>query len=183
LFWSYVLRSGRCPTCGESSLCPHQRHSSPDFAAPGHPRPLRGCRTAAWLCCTNPVRDSFCESSVIAGLDEQTEHTDLLNLNWPACSRALKRRGSLAIWFDPDLMWAAKLNGKPGWLPVYSDAAVQTCLTMKVLFGMARRVRRELVAVGRSGLECARLQYSEPPPDRGRTVVSVAPLKPAEGWP
>ena len=31
------------------------------------------------LCCTNLVRDSCCESSVIAGVDEQTEHTDLQN--------------------------------------------------------------------------------------------------------
>ena len=31
----------------------------------------------AGLCCTNPVRDSSCESSVVAGMDEQTEHTDL----------------------------------------------------------------------------------------------------------
>lgn len=29
------------------------------------------------LCCTNPVRDSSCESSVIAGGHEQTEHTEL----------------------------------------------------------------------------------------------------------
>ena len=29
------------------------------------------------LCCTNPVRDSSCESSVVAGLYEQTEHIDL----------------------------------------------------------------------------------------------------------
>jgi hypothetical protein len=32
---------------------------------------------AAGLCCTNAVRDSSCESSVIAGGGEQTEHTDL----------------------------------------------------------------------------------------------------------
>jgi hypothetical protein len=32
---------------------------------------------ACRLCCTNPVRDSSCESSVIAGGHEQTEHTDL----------------------------------------------------------------------------------------------------------
>ena len=30
-----------------------------------------------WLCCTNPERDSSCESSVIAGGDERTEHTDV----------------------------------------------------------------------------------------------------------
>ena len=29
------------------------------------------------LCCTNPVRDSSCESSVVAGVNEQTKHTDL----------------------------------------------------------------------------------------------------------
>ena len=60
-------------------------------------------------------------------------------LNWPAYNKALKRRGSLTIWFDPDLAWAAKPSGKRGRQPVYSDAAVQTCLTMKVLLGMALR--------------------------------------------
>lgn len=32
------------------------------------------------LCCTNSVGDSSCESSVVAGVDEQTEHTDLQEL-------------------------------------------------------------------------------------------------------
>ena len=60
-------------------------------------------------------------------------------LNWPEYNRALKRRGSLTIWFDPDMSWAANPTGKRGRQLVYSDAAVQTCLTMKVLFGMALR--------------------------------------------
>ena len=60
-------------------------------------------------------------------------------LNWPAYNKALKRRGSLTIWFDPGMAWAAKPTSKRGRQPVYSDAAVQTCLTMKVLFGMALR--------------------------------------------
>jgi hypothetical protein len=29
------------------------------------------------LCCTNPVRDSSCESSVVAVRDEQTDTSDL----------------------------------------------------------------------------------------------------------
>ena len=29
------------------------------------------------LCCTNPVRDSYRESSVVAGLHEQTDTSDL----------------------------------------------------------------------------------------------------------
>ena len=54
-------------------------------------------------------------------------------------ANAPKRRGSLMIWFDPGLAWAALPTGKRGRQPVYTDAAVQTCLTMKVLFGMALR--------------------------------------------
>jgi hypothetical protein len=27
--------------------------------------------------------------------------------NWPAYNEALKRRGSLAIWFDPAMTWEA----------------------------------------------------------------------------
>ena len=60
-------------------------------------------------------------------------------LNWPEYNKALKGRGSLTIWFDPDMIWAATPTNKRGRQPVYSDAAVQTCLTMKVLFGMALR--------------------------------------------
>lgn len=59
--------------------------------------------------------------------------------NWPAYNEALKRRGSLTIWFDPEMKWDAAPTGKRGRRQTYSDAAVQTCLTMKVLFGMALR--------------------------------------------
>ena len=61
------------------------------------------------------------------------------SLNWPEYNKALKRRGGLTIWFDPDMTWAAKPNGKRGRQPVYSDPAIQTCLTMNVLFGIALR--------------------------------------------
>ncbi len=59
--------------------------------------------------------------------------------NWPAYNEALKRRGSLTIWFDPEMTWEAAPTGKRGRQPSYSDAAIQTCLTLKVLFGMALR--------------------------------------------
>jgi hypothetical protein len=59
--------------------------------------------------------------------------------NWPAYNEALKRRGSLTIWFDPAMTWEAAPTGKRGRQPDYSDASIQTCLTMKVLFGMALR--------------------------------------------
>lgn len=59
--------------------------------------------------------------------------------NWPSYNDALKRRGSLTIWFDPDMTWEAAPTGKRGRQPVYSDAAIQACLTMKVLFGLPLR--------------------------------------------
>jgi Transposase DDE domain len=59
--------------------------------------------------------------------------------NWPAYNKALKRRGSLTIWFDPAMTWLAAPTGKRGRQRDYSDTAIQTCLTMKVLFGMALR--------------------------------------------
>jgi hypothetical protein len=59
--------------------------------------------------------------------------------NWPAYNEALKRRGSLTIWFDPEMSWDGAPTGKRGRQQSYSDAAIQTCLSMKVLFGMALR--------------------------------------------
>ena len=82
---------------------------------------------------------------MIVGGDEQTENPSYKTLNWPAYNEALKRSGSLTIWFNPGMAWAAKPTGKRGRQPVYSDAAVQTCLTMKVLFGMALRQTSGLV--------------------------------------
>src|SRR5690606_20871656 len=62
-----------------------------------------------------------------------------VNMTWPAYNEALKRRGSLTIWFDPEMSWDAAPTGRRGRQQTYSDAAIQTCLSMKVLFGMALR--------------------------------------------
>ena len=59
--------------------------------------------------------------------------------NWPAYNDALKQRGSLTIWFDPEMVWTPPPSGKRGRRQSYSDAAAQTCLTMKVHFGMSLR--------------------------------------------
>jgi hypothetical protein len=51
--------------------------------------------------------------------------------NWPAYDSVLRRRGSLTIRFDPAMTWDAAPSGKRGRQPDYSDAAIQTRLTMK----------------------------------------------------
>mgnify|MGYP002713595660 CR=1 FL=1 len=70
--------------------------------------------------------------------------------NWPAYNEALKRRGSLTIWFDPEMSWDAAPTGRRGRQQTYSDAAIQTCLTMKVLFGIALRQIEPCCATGSS---------------------------------
>jgi hypothetical protein len=37
--------------------------------------------------------------------------------NWPEYNKALKRRGSLTIWFDPAMTWEATPTGKCGRQP------------------------------------------------------------------
>ena len=59
--------------------------------------------------------------------------------NWSSCNHSLKQRGSLSIWFDPEMVWTPPLSGKRGWQQQFGDAAFQTCLTLKVLFGMPLR--------------------------------------------
>jgi len=59
--------------------------------------------------------------------------------NWSSYNPSLKRRGSLSIWFDTEMAWEAKPSGQRGRQQAYSDAAIQACLTIKVLFGLPLR--------------------------------------------
>ena len=79
--------------------------------------------------------------------------------NWASYNAALKRRGSLTIWFDPEMAWEAAPSGKRGGRQVYGDAAIQACLTLKVVFGMALRQTTGFVT---SLLKLAGLDWSVP---------------------
>ena len=59
--------------------------------------------------------------------------------NWAEYNFSLKRRGSLSIWFDPEMDWEATSSGRRGRKQTYSAAAIQACLTLKVLFGLPLR--------------------------------------------
>ena len=112
-----------------------------------------------------------------------------------AAANALKRRGSLTIWFDPAMTWDAAPTGKRGrqpdysgeedqktvWRTVFPKNAIQTCLTMKVLFGMALRQTtgfvESLLRLTNLGPGRAGLQHAEPPPEdpEGRHPLSRVP--------
>jgi hypothetical protein len=82
--------------------------------------------------------------------------------NWSAYNEALKPRGSLTFCPAPDMTWDGKPTGKRGRKPDYSDGAIQTCLTMKVLFGMALRQTTGFVEslLGLIGLDWAVPDFS-----------------------
>ena len=66
--------------------------------------------------------------------------------NWSAYSAALRSRGSLLIWLDKEMAWLAPRQGRPGRPPVFSDAAIQFCLSIKVLFRLPLRQTAGMVA-------------------------------------
>ena len=102
--------------------------------------------------------------------------------NWRAYNAALKQRGSLLIWFDPEMEWLAAPSGRRGRPATFSDAAIQTCLTLKALFGLALRQTTGLVA---SLLKLAGLPW--PVPDfstlcrRQKGLIVQIPYRPSTG--
>lgn len=79
--------------------------------------------------------------------------------NWSSYNAALRRRGSMLIWVDEDMAWLAPHEGRPGRPPVFSDAAIQFCLSVKVLFKLPLRQTAGMVA---SLLRLAGLNWSVP---------------------
>ena len=67
--------------------------------------------------------------------------------NWSSYNAALKKRGSLTVWFDPAMVWEGLPTGRRGRRLSYRAAAIQTCLTLKVQFGFALRQTRVLSKV------------------------------------
>ena len=79
--------------------------------------------------------------------------------NWADYNFSLKQRGSLSIWFDPQMVWEAEASGRRGRQQTYSDAAIHACLAFKVLFGLPLRQTTGFVE---SLLKRAGLDWSVP---------------------
>ena len=66
--------------------------------------------------------------------------------NWSGYNASLRKRGALLIWVHKDMIWRAPRDGRPGRPPVFSDAAIQFCLSIKVLFKLPLRQTAGMVA-------------------------------------
>jgi DDE family transposase len=99
--------------------------------------------------------------------------------NWREYDRGLIARGDLTVWLSPDLAWRApEGTGKRGRPLVFSDAAIQCVLTLKVLFGLPLRAAQGLV---RSLLRLAGLDWPVPHYStlsrRQRDLTAVIPCR------
>lgn len=102
--------------------------------------------------------------------------------NWADFNLSMKQRGSLSIWFDAEIMWEAESSGRRGRQQTYSDAAIQACLTLKVLFGLPLRQTRGFVE---SLLHLVGLNWSVPDFStlcrRQKTLFVAIPYKGSAG--
>ena len=55
--------------------------------------------------------------------------------NWPAYNRALVRRGDVTVWLSSEAVaaWTASRSGRPGGPRQYSDLAIETAMTLRLL--------------------------------------------------
>jgi hypothetical protein len=61
--------------------------------------------------------------------------------NWAAYDKALRDRGDIMLWISQDAIdaWTPPQTGKRGAQPLYSDLAIETALTLRLLFRLALR--------------------------------------------
>ena len=79
--------------------------------------------------------------------------------NGSSYNAARRKRGSILIWVDRDMAWLAPPEGRPGRPPIFSDAAIQFCLSVKVLFKLPLRQTAGMVT---SLLRLTGLDWSVP---------------------
>ena len=61
--------------------------------------------------------------------------------NWPEYEAGLRRRGDLTLWFSEDAIkaWCAPPSGEPGGQRVYANIAIETVLTIRMVFHLPLR--------------------------------------------
>jgi hypothetical protein len=68
--------------------------------------------------------------------------------NWAEYEAGLRRRGSLTLWITPEALagWAAPRRKTRGGQPLYSDLAIETTLTLGMVFGLRLRQSEGLLS-------------------------------------
>lgn len=61
--------------------------------------------------------------------------------NWPQYDQALVKRGDITLWISPEAInaWNAKPSGRRGAPQKYTDLAIETALTLRLVFRLPLR--------------------------------------------
>ena len=61
--------------------------------------------------------------------------------NWPEYEKSLRDRGDIAVWFSQEAVeaWTPPKNGKRGGQPRYSNLAILTALSLRMVFHLPLR--------------------------------------------
>ena len=85
------------------------------------------------------MRNSLYELSVRAGGHEQWVPSEVPDKELAFVEHSTGAARFAFDWFDPEMIWELPANGKRGRQQRFNDAAIQTCLTLKGLFGLPLR--------------------------------------------
>ena len=97
--------------------------------------------------------------------------------NWREYDQGLIARGDLTVWISPDLGWhGVEGTGKRGRPRVFSDAAIQCVLTLKVLYQLPLRAAQGMAEslIRLAGLDW-RAPHHSPLPRRRRGLTGTIP--------
>lgn len=103
--------------------------------------------------------------------------------NWQEYNRGLIARGDLTVWISPEVVWhACEGTGRRGRPPVFTDAAIQCVLTLKVLFQLPLRAAQGMAGslIRLAGLDWTVPHYSTLSRRQRSLMVSI-PYRPSHG--
>jgi hypothetical protein len=123
------------------------RQQRPDTRGDDRERITRACQAAEALFTSKPAVNP----PSVAGsppADQKTARKPRYRVtNGPEYDAALRRRGSLTVWFTDEAIaaWRAGPRTTPGGQPHYSALAIRTALTMRAVFRLALRQTEGLI--------------------------------------
>ena len=99
---------------------------------------MKICGWGGWACSSRLRR------SHTAGMKSKvhpTYKTKYRVANWPAYNQALVRRGDVTLWLSAEAIaaWTASRSGRRGGQRRYSDLAIETALTLRLLYHLPLR--------------------------------------------
>ncbi len=95
--------------------------------------------------------------------------------NWREYEAGLRRRGSLTLWVTPQALskWQAPRRKTRGGQHRYSDLAIETALTLGLVFGLRLRQARRLAGIGAaSGPGACRARSYHPEPSGADMAIA-----------